>query len=94
MFLLFNEINKLRQLFNSLYHIKGLLQRMILKRRLLSFLILLALPVEKKFEKISFFISEQKFSKFLAYNTPQPPLSVHKNSSSIGPAVWPCIGNL
>ena len=41
-FLLFNEITKLRQLFNSLYDIKGLLQRMILKRQLLSFLILLA----------------------------------------------------
>ena len=45
------------------------------------------------------------FEFFLAYNTqrdhslfcdntPRPPMSVHKNFSSIGPGVWPAIGNI
>ena len=35
---------------------------------------------------------EKKFSNlFLAYNTPRPPMSVHKKFSPIGPAVWPAI---
>ena len=31
---------------------------------------------------------------FLAYITPRPPMSVQKNVSPIGPAVWPAIGNI
>ena len=30
----------------------------------------------------------------LAFNNPRPPLSVQKNFSPIGPAVWPAIDNI
>ena len=42
-------------------------------------------PWKKKFEKMS---------NFLAYNTPRPPMSVHKNCSPIGPAVRSAIRNI
>ena len=45
---------------------------------------------EKKFEKKS----GEKNSIFLAYNTPRPPMSVHKNVSPIGPAVLSAIDNI
>ena len=37
---------------------------------------------------------EKILKKRLAYNTPWPPLSVHKNFRPISPTVWPDIGNI
>ena len=34
------------------------------------------------------------FEFFIANCTPRPPLSVQKNFSPIGPAVWPALGNI
>ena len=42
---------------------------------------------EKKYLK-------KKLEFFIVYNPPRPPLSVQKNFSSNGPAVWPAIGNI
>ena len=36
----------------------------------------------------------QIFELFLTFFTPRPPMSVHKNISPIGPAVWLAIRNI
>ena len=66
----------------------------ILENRNKYYLILAEGPGDahgKKWKNRKKLLKFLKKVNFLAYNTPLPPISVHKNFSPIGPAVWPAI---